>query len=169
MVNRSIFAQTGTVPNRFDRSYLGVGPLCGGMTTVTLSREFSVPPETIAERIREDVPSFVRASGFDSVTVDGDAIVVERKMGMATLELTLEIVEEPDAVLALDQTEGIFEEMWTEYTVEPSEAGSVVTARTEFTLGGVLGPVLDATMIKSRREQEFEDQFAYLEEVAAPA
>ena len=133
------------------------------METVTESIELDASPEAVRECIREDVPRFVEASGFDSVDVDGDFITVSRSIGLATFELTLEVVES-DAVLALDQTEGIFDRMWTEYRVEPSDGGSRVTATTEFTLGRVLGPVLDAAVIATQRRAEFEDQFAYLAE-----
>jgi len=38
-------------------------------------------------------------------------------MGIATIELTLELVDRPDADLAYEQRKGIFEEMRTAYTV----------------------------------------------------
>lgn len=133
------------------------------MQTVTETIELGAPPEAVRECIRADVPRFVEASGFDSVEVEGDFITVSRSIGLATFELTLEVVE-ADGVLALDQTEGIFDRMWTEYRVEPRGGGSRVTATTEFTLGRVLGPVLDASVIATQRRAEFEDQFAYLAE-----
>lgn len=136
------------------------------MTRVTVSRDIAADPETVREQIRSDVPSFVRASGFDSVTIEGDTITVARKVGLATFELTLEMVES-DGVLALDQTEGFFDEMWTEYTVEQADSGSRVTAVTEFTIGPILGPVLDSTIITTQRRKEFEMQFDYLESTVA--
>lgn len=139
------------------------------MTEVTLSRNLDASPETVRDCILDDLTAFIEASGFDSVTATGDSFVVSRNIGMATLELTLD-VQESDALLFLVQTEGIFDRMWTEYEVEQTEDGSRITATTEFTLGGVLGPVLDGTMISRQRRQEFRDQFDYLEAtVAAPA
>lgn len=147
------------------------------MATVTQSRVLGAPAETIKELILADVPAFIRASGFDSVEVIDDQYIVSQSIGFATLELEL-VERESEQVLTLEQTDGIFDEMWTEYTVEPRDpdsgsgdtkgeddrAESEITARTEFTLGGVLGPVLDETMITSRRTEEFEQQFDYLEE-----
>lgn len=147
------------------------------MATVTKRRELDAPPETVRELILADVPAFIRASGFDKVEVAEDRYVVSRTVGFATFELELERVD-TDWVLALDQTTGIFDEMWTEYRVDPIDPGegantypssdgdtaADVIAETEFTLGGVLGPVLDETMITARRTEEFEKQFDYLED-----
>ena len=151
----------------FDRNYLAVRAEPHGMTEVTLTRDLPVDPETVRNCIREDLSAFVEASGFDSVTATGDTFVVTRHIGMATLELTLE-VRESDALLYLEQTEGIFDEMWTEYTVEETDDGSKITATTGFTLGGVLGPILDGTMIATQRRKEFALQFDYLEAAVAP-
>lgn len=131
------------------------------MTTVTLSRELDASADVVRETIRSDLAGFIRASGFDSVTEDGDSYVVARDIGMATFELTL-AVRDSETVLYMEQTEGMFDEMWTDYQVEPTEDGSRITATTEFTLGGVLGPILDATMITVQRKREFELQFDYL-------
>lgn len=133
------------------------------MATVTLTREFDVPAETVRDLVLADVPAFIEASGFDSVEQDGDTFVVSRQIGLATFELTLAVVSSP-SVLALDQVEGFFDEMWTEYRVEPTAGGCEMTATTEFTLGGVLGPVLDETMITGKRHNEFELQFEYVAE-----
>lgn len=164
-------------PNQFDQRILAVGHEPTHMATVTKRRVLDAPPETVRELILADVPAFIRASGFDEVEVAEDRYVVSRTVGLATFELELERVD-TDRVLALDQTTGIFDEMWTEYRVDPIDrgegahtadpsaggAGAVVIAETEFTLGGVLGPVLDETMITARRTEEFEKQFDYLEE-----
>jgi hypothetical protein len=131
------------------------------METVTVSRRLEATPARIRETIRADVPAFVRASGFDRVAVDGDQLTVARNIGLATFELTLEERDTPH-VLALEQVDGIFDRMWTEYKVRPDGNGSRVSATTEFTLGSVLGPVLDGTMIRTRRTEEFEWQFDYL-------
>ncbi|MFB6354693.1 MAG: SRPBCC family protein, partial [Halobacteriales archaeon] len=78
-----------------------------------------------------------------------------------------DVVEAPDAVLAYEQRDGIFESMRTRYTLEPVEEGARVTATTEFTLGGVVGTVLDSTLVMRKRRQELNAQFDYLEEQAA--
>ncbi|MFB6112754.1 MAG: SRPBCC family protein [Halodesulfurarchaeum sp.] len=134
------------------------------MATATASRELRQPPDAVREYIRSDVMGFLEASGFDEVTREGEDYRVAKDIGLARLELVLS-VEETEGVLALDQVDGIFDEMWTEYHVEEAEAGSLITAMTEFTLGGVLAPVLDPTMIRSQRIHEFELQFEYLETI----
>jgi len=60
---------------------------------------------------------FMRASGFDEVHVDGETVALRTKWGSTTIELTLELVDRPDADLAYEQRKGIFEEMRTAYTV----------------------------------------------------
>jgi len=66
---------------------------------------------------------FMRASGFDEVHVDGETVRVANEMGIATIELTLELVDRPDADLAYEQRKGIFEEMRTAYTVTSDPNG----------------------------------------------
>ena len=138
------------------------------METVTYETTLEAPPEAVRAVIERDPARFTEAAGYDSVSKDGDTIRVARRMGLATIELTLRIEAVPDAVLALDQTEGIFDRMWTEYRVEAAPGGSRVVAETEFTLGNVLGPVLDAALIADRRRSEFVSQFEYLAD-ALPA
>jgi hypothetical protein len=99
------------------------------------------------------------------VSVENDIIHVANGVGITTIELTLELVADPDAALAYEQREGLFEEMRTAYTVEPSGDGSTVTATTAFELGiTAIGDVLDATVIERQRRKELAAQFDWLEE-----
>ncbi|MFB6109709.1 MAG: hypothetical protein ABEJ60_02390 [Halodesulfurarchaeum sp.] len=133
------------------------------MATVTASRGYETPPEAVRSAVLADIYEFIAASGFDSVTVEGDRYTVSRRIGVATLELTLERVE-TDQLLEFDQVDGIFDTMWTEYRLEGTTSGCELLARTEFELGGVLGPVLDNTMIRRQRRNEFTGQFEYVAE-----
>ncbi len=131
------------------------------MEKVRVSRSFEASGRRVRETVRKDVPAFIRASGFDSVTVEGDLYTVSRNIGLATFELTLERVES-DELLEFEQIEGIFDRMWTEYRLEDQTHGCELVATTEFTLGKILGPVLDGTMINTQRVREFELQFDYV-------
>lgn len=114
-----------------------------------------------------DIEPFMRAAGFDDVSVDGETIHVANSVGIATIELTLERVDTPETDLAYEQREGIFEEMSTEYVVAATPDGSEVTATTEFALDlAVIGDVLDATVIKRQRRKELTAQFDWLEQAA---
>ena len=138
------------------------------METVTMKRFFPVPESAVRELLLADIPAFIRASGFDRVRVDGESFTVARAIGFATFELTLDRVDS-ESVLAFEQTEGFFDRMWTEYRLEATAEGCEIIARTEFTLGGVLGSVLDGTMITTQRRREFELQFDYVaSELRAP-
>ncbi|MDR5656448.1 SRPBCC family protein [Halodesulfurarchaeum sp. HSR-GB] len=132
------------------------------MATVTATRTIAASPDAVRSLIRTDVPAFIRASGFDAVTVEGETYTVSRTIGVATFELTLTRIES-EHVLEFEQTEGIFEDMWTRYRVQSAPEGAELVATTEFTLGGVLGPVLDNSLIKTQRTGEFTDQFDYVE------
>lgn len=139
------------------------------MQTVTVERTVDAQPASVRDALGRLEP-FVEASGFDEVAVDGDTVEVGNQVGLMTLELTLEVVDDPDAELAYVQTEGLFDEMSTTYTVDPAEGGdaSVVTATTDFSLDvPVLGDVLDATVIKRQRRKELENQFDWLQQQAA--
>ncbi|MBP1988188.1 SRPBCC family protein [Halolamina salifodinae] len=147
------------------------------METVSVSREITAPPDAVRERM-QDVGPFMRAAGFDEVEVDregqspsgsrpqagdGDQIGLTNGVGIATIELSLELVEDPDAALAYRQVEGIFEEMVTRYTVEPTGSGTQVTAETEFAIDvALVGKLMDATVIKRQRRKELEQQFDWL-------
>jgi len=142
------------------------------MQTVTVERTVDAPPAAVRDALGRLEP-FVEASGFDEVVVDGDTVEVGNQVGVMTLELTLEVVDDPDADLAYVQTEGLFDEMSTTYVVEPAAAdgaASVVTATTEFSLDvPILGDVLDATVIKRQRRKELDGQFDWLQAAAAGA
>jgi hypothetical protein len=133
------------------------------MASVTRSRFLQADPETVEDVITDDVPGFIRAAGYDSVSVDGDRIGIERRLGLATLSLTLRPIDADESTLAFEQESGLFEEMTMHYVVESTDGGSELTAITEFTLGGVTGSVLDDTVVRRQRKSEIEDQFAYVE------
>lgn len=137
------------------------------METVTLTREIPVPPGRLREAIL-DVESFMETAGFDTVEVRGDVIRISNTVSLLlTIELTLEVVDRGDAVLAYRQTDGMFREMMTEFFVHGHDEESTVTVTTEFDLGlGVAGPILDATLIKHQRRVELNNQLDYLESLA---
>jgi hypothetical protein len=135
------------------------------MQTVTVTRTLDAPPDEIRDAML-DLEPFTRAAGFDEVDVDGRTIRVANRVGIATIELELAVVDNPDADLAYEQRAGIFESMRTAYTLAPASDGTTVTATTEFALDvAVVGELLDATVIKRQRRKELEAQFDYLEEV----
>mgnify|MGYP006278805277 FL=1 len=133
------------------------------MHSVSVSREVAAPPDAVRERM-QDVGAFMRAAGFDEVVVEGDRIELENGVGIATIELTLELVDEPGAALAYRQRDGIFEEMVTRYTLEETAAGTEVVAETEFAIDvALVGKLLDSTVIERQRRRELEQQFDWLE------
>lgn len=133
------------------------------MQTVSLSRDLDADPEAV-EALVGDVAAFTRAGGFDEVEVEGDRMQLSNGVGIATMELTLELLETSDAALAYRQVEGIFDEMETRYTVEATETGSRITGTTSFELKlALVGDLLDATVIKRQRRREIEAQFDWLE------
>jgi hypothetical protein len=135
------------------------------MNSITLSRTIDASPERVREAIEELEP-FMEASGFDDVTVDGRMIHVANHMGFATIELTLEIVDDPGAFLAYEQREGIFSEMRTTYEVQSTNGGTEIEAMTEFELDvAIVGNILDSTVIKRQRRRELTAQFEWLEDV----
>lgn len=133
------------------------------MTRVTAERHFDADAGTVRRAIRSDPESFAAAAGFDEVTVTTDRIEFERSLGVASLELVVELDHDADAVLAFDAVSGIFERMRTEYCVEPDGSGALLTAWTDFTLGGALATAFDGTLVAKQRKREFEAQFDYLE------
>jgi len=134
------------------------------MHSVSVSREVAAPPDAIRERM-QDVGAFMRAAAFDEVVVEGDRIELENGVGIATIELTLELIDEPGAALAYRQRDGIFEEMVTRYTLEETEKGTEVTAETGFAIDvALVGKLLDATVIERQRRRELEQQFDWLEQ-----
>lgn len=133
------------------------------MQRVTVSRRLDVPVETVHEAIR-DVGPFMRAAGFDGVAVDDDRVTLTNQVGLASIELELELEDREGAVLAYTQREGIFEEMETWYEVETIEGETDVSATTEFSIDvDYVGFLLDATVIKRQRTRELEAQLDYLE------
>ncbi|QKY20075.1 SRPBCC family protein [Halolamina sp. CBA1230] len=133
------------------------------MNSVSVSREIAAPPDAIRERM-QDVGAFMRAAGFDEVVVEGDRMELENGVGIATIELTLELVDEPGTALAYRQRDGIFEEMVTRYTLAETESGTEVTAETEYAIDvALVGKLLDSTVIERQRRRELEQQFDWLE------
>lgn len=142
-------------------------PECGGdpMNTVSLSRTLDAPPTSVREAM-SDHQAFLKAAEFDEVTVVDGTIQIANMVGILTIELTIELVDDPDAFLAYEQRDGIFDEMVTTYTVTPTDDGTEVTARTEFELDiALVGQVLDATIIQRQRRKELTAQFDWLETV----
>lgn len=137
------------------------------MESVTVTRDIEASPAVLREKITAVEP-FMRAAGFDDVAVDGNSIRISNAVGLfLQIELTLEIVDWDDAVLAYEQREGIFDEMTTSYTVEGDDDRSTVTATTEFALDvAFVGPVFDATVVKRQRRLELTKQLDYLESIA---
>ncbi|NHX37221.1 MULTISPECIES: SRPBCC family protein [Halolamina] len=149
------------------------------MNSVSVSRDVAAPPDAVRERM-DDVGAFMRAAGFDEVAVDregqspsgsrpqagdGDRITITNGVGIATIELVLDLFDDPDTALAYRQHDGIFEEMVTRYTLEPTAEGTEVTAETEFAIDvALVGKLLDATVIKRQRRRELEQQFDWLEQ-----
>jgi len=133
------------------------------METVTVGRTIGGD----ADRIRAamtDVGPFMRAANFSDVTVDGDVVRIANRVGLATIELTLEVVEDKDAVLAYEQRDGIFDEMTTRYTVTEAPDAVEVEATTEFAVQArLVGPLLDATVVSRQRRKELNAQFDHLE------
>lgn len=136
------------------------------MNSVTLSRTIDAPPTAVRESMHR-LDRFMRASGFDEVLVDGETIRVANEVGIATIELTLDLVDRPEADLAYEQRDGIFAEMRTAYAITPTPAGSEVVATTEFALDvALVGDVLDSTVIERQRRKELTAQLDWLEAVA---
>jgi carbon monoxide dehydrogenase subunit G len=134
------------------------------MQTVTVTRTIDAPLAAVRDAIT-DVEPFMRAAGFDEVTVDGDDIHIANRVGIATIELDLERVDAPDAVLAYEQRAGIFESMRTVYHVEAVDAERArVEATTDFALDvALVGDLMDATIIRRQRTTELDAQFDHLE------
>lgn len=132
------------------------------MASVTRSRTVDAAPERVERAITDDVEAFVAAADYDAVRIDGNRVELERTLGLATLSLTLQRVEDADAVLAFEQESGLFDEMTTRYDVEPAAGGTELSASTTFTLGGVTGSVLDETVVRRQRTGELAAQFDYV-------
>lgn len=134
------------------------------MEQVTVTRQVSAPPDDVADAMA-DVGWFMRAADFTEVTVDGDVVSIENRVGFATMSLSIEVVDDPDAALAYEQHDGMFKEMQTRYEVEPVDGGTEVTATTDFELGrGIVGSALDATLVSRQRRSELRTQLDALAE-----
>lgn len=133
------------------------------METVTVTRHIDAPRSAV-EALVADVEVFMAAGGFDEVElVDDRTLRIARHLGLGRIELHLDLLDDPEADLAYRQREGIFEAMTTRYSLEAAGGGVEVSATTEFAVGGLVGRVLDATVIKRQRRRELEAQFDYLE------
>jgi len=137
------------------------------MESVSIRQTFEAPPETVRELVT-DVEPFIEACGFDHVSVDSSDVHIENSVGLATVELDLELVDDSDAVLVYEQREGIFEEMTTRYELASEDGATTLTATTDFCLDvALVGMILDATVIKRQRRKELSAQFEYLSEQLA--
>lgn len=134
------------------------------MQEVTVEREIAAAADEIVPLV-EDTQSFMGAAGFDAVRVEGDTVRIQNRVGLFDVELIVELVEAEDAVLAYRQVEGIFEEMYTEYTLEEADGATTITATTTFEAVDlpIVGQVLDATVVKRQRSSELDTQFDWLE------
>lgn len=136
------------------------------MKTVTVGRTIDGDPDRVRAAI-SDVGPFMRAANFSDVTVDGDVVHISNHVGLATIELTLEVVADAHAVLAYEQRDGIFDAMTTRYTLAETTDGVEVEATTEFAVQArLVGPLLDATVVSRQRRKELNAQFDYLESLA---
>lgn len=144
------------------------------MQSISLCRDIFAPPESVREAIL-DIEEFMRAAGIDEVTVmdtefdenraSSGTIDLANTVGLLRIELSLAIVDRPDAVLAYDQREGIFETMETEYRLDERNGATSVTATTEFAIdASFVGPIFDATVVKRQRRRELQNQFDHLQE-----
>jgi hypothetical protein len=133
------------------------------MQSITISRDLSASPDEVRPLV-QDVEPFMRAAGFSTVEVDGDSLTIGKGFAVAKIQLDLRLLEEPDTVLAYEQADGVFEQMWTGYVLEETAAGCRVSATTDFELDvAAVGSILDATVIRRQRTKELEAQFDYLE------
>lgn len=132
------------------------------MERFSMEQTFDASPETIRALVT-DIRPFIQACGFDTVTVDGSRVHIENSVGLASIELELELVDRPGAVLAYEQRDGIFEEMTTRYEVNGEADTTTVSVVTDFALDvALVGMILDATVIKHQRQRELRAQFDYL-------
>lgn len=132
------------------------------MNSVTVRRSYEADPATVRS-VMNDTEPFMQAGGFDEATVSGSVVELTNQVGIATLSLTLDLVEDSDATLAYEQREGIFETMRTTYAVEPRGDGCEVVATTTFAIDvALVGPLMDATVIKRQRRKELDAQFDWI-------
>lgn len=133
------------------------------MGDVSVSRTFDAAPDDVRAAM-EDLEAFMEGAEFDEVSYDGDTLVINNSVGLFGIELVLDVVDADGAALAYEQREGVFESMYTEYTVESDGEETTVTAWTEFTTTdlAVIGTVLDETVVTRQRRTELTAQFDWL-------
>lgn len=143
------------------------------MQTVTVTRTLDADPAAVRAAM-DDTAAFMEAGGFDEATLHGDVLEITNRVGIATLSLTLERVEDGDARQVWEARDGIFEEMRTTYAVEPHDGGDgsgegcTVTARTAFAVDvALVGGLMDATVIRRQRRKELATQLDWLERAVA--
>lgn len=134
------------------------------MQEVTVTRTLSADADEVRPLVA-DTQAFMDAAGFDAVRVDGETIRIQNRVGLFDVELIVEVVDEDDAVLAYEQVDGIFEEMYTEYHLDEGDGETTITATTTFEAVDlpIVGQVLDATVVKRQRSSELNTQFDWLE------
>ncbi|WP_311173729.1 SRPBCC family protein [Halobellus ordinarius] len=133
------------------------------MERVSVRREVARDADAVRERMH-DIEPFMLAAGFDEVRHTDSSVEIANEVGPVTIELFLELSDDPDADLAYRQVDGIFEEMTTTYTVTEGDGSTVIEAETEFALdAAIIGSFLDATVIKRQRRRELTAQLDYLE------
>lgn len=132
------------------------------MNSITISRVVDAPPEAVRELV-DDVEPFMRSAGFDEVEVDGSTLFIRNSVGVATIELECELLDE-ECVLAYEQRDGIFESMETRYELAAHDDGTEITATTTFAVDvALVGELLDGTVIKRQRRKELTAQFDHLD------
>jgi len=132
------------------------------METVSLSRRFNADPDTLRELIT-DVEPFMHGANFDTVDRAGTSLTLKNNVGLATIELEVELVDDPDAALAYEHRDGVFKEMTTRYELTGHGDQTELTATTDFEVDvALVGLLLDATVIKRQRRRELTAQFEYL-------
>lgn len=137
------------------------------MERVRVSRRVDADPGRLRAAVT-DVEPFMRAAGFDEVTVDGDTIAITNHLGLLTIELDLRLLDDREAALAYEQLDGIFESMETRYELAAESASrTTVTVTTTFALDlSVVGSLLDGTVVRRQRRRELSAQLDYLESLA---
>ncbi|MFC6784727.1 hypothetical protein ACFQFD_01585 [Halobaculum halobium] len=71
------------------------------MKTVTRTRTILASPEAVRAAMLDTEP-FTNSAGFDEVSVDDRTIRVANSVGIAEINLVLEVVDDPDAVIAYE-------------------------------------------------------------------
>lgn len=138
------------------------------MDRVSVTRTVDAPIEDVREAMT-DVEAFMEGAGFDEVEHTGDTLRLGNRVGLFDIELVLDIVDDPDATLAYEQRDGIFDWMWTEYHTGTTAGETTVTATTEYEALDlpVLGTVVDSTVVERQRRAELNAQFDWLVEQVA--